>query len=59
MNLPALKITIAKFLNRDDLTDMIPTFIELAEARINRIIRNRNMEYRVTAVIDKQFSILS
>ena len=58
MNLPALKITIAKFLNRDDLTDMIPTFIELAEARINRIIRSRNMEYRVTAVIDKQFSML-
>ena len=43
MNLPALKITIAKFLNRDDLTDMIPTFIELAEARINRIIDRKSV----------------
>jgi hypothetical protein len=49
---------VADFLNRQDLTSVIPTFIRLAESRMNRTIRTRQMEYRVTAQIDRQFSTL-
>ncbi len=31
-----LKTTIADYLNRDDLTSAIPSFITLAEAKFNR-----------------------
>jgi len=41
-----LKASIADFLNRDDLTTVIPDFITLAEAQINRDIRHWNMEAR-------------
>ena len=41
-----LKASIADFLNRDDLTSVIPDFITLAEAQINRDIRHWNMEAR-------------
>ena len=43
-----LKSGIADFLNRDDLTSVIPTFIDLASAQINRDIRHWKMEKRVT-----------
>jgi len=42
----ALKTSIADFLNRDDLTSVIPDFISLAEAQINRDIRHWKMEAR-------------
>jgi hypothetical protein len=42
----ALKASIADFLNRDDLTSVIPDFIALAEAQINRDIRHWKMEAR-------------
>ena len=42
----ALKASIADFLNRDDLTAVIPDFISLAEAQINRDVRHWNMETR-------------
>jgi hypothetical protein len=42
----ALKASIADFLNRDDLTAVIPDFIALAEAQINRDIRHWKMEAR-------------
>ena len=32
-NFTELKTEIANFLNRDDLTNVIPTFIRLAEAK--------------------------
>ena len=35
-NFTDLKSSIADFLNRDDLTAVIPTFIKLAEADMNR-----------------------
>ncbi len=41
-----LKASIADFLNRDDLTSVIPDFIALAEAQINRDIRHWKMEAR-------------
>ena len=42
----ALKASIADFLNRDDLTAVIPDFISLAEAQINRDVRHWKMEAR-------------
>lgn len=37
---------VADYLGRDDLTEQIPTFIRLAEARMNRELRLRVMERR-------------
>ena len=45
-NFNDLKSTIADFLNRDDLTSVIPTFIALAESQINRDVRHWQMETR-------------
>lgn len=50
-----LKTAIADFLNRDDLTSIIPTFIQLAEAQINRDLRHWNMELRSTAAQSTQY----
>jgi hypothetical protein len=47
-NYSTLQTTIADFLNRDDLTAVIPTFIQLAEAQMNREIRHWKMEQRAT-----------
>ena len=57
-NFTELQTEIANFLNRDDLTTVIPTFIRLAEARMNRDIRHWRMEKRVTATLDTQFTSL-
>lgn len=51
----ALKTSIGDFLNRDDLTAVIPDFISLAEAQINRDIRHYQMENRATAQLDSQY----
>lgn len=58
MNLAGLIASIAGFANRTDLDSVIPTFIAFTEARMNRTIRCRRMEYRVTASIGTQFSTL-
>lgn len=50
-----LKTSVADFLNRDDLTSVIPTFISLAEAQINRDVRHWQMENRASATIDSQY----
>lgn len=50
-----LKSSIADFLNRSDLTSVIPTFISLSEAKFNRTLRVRQMIKRATATIDTQF----
>ena len=42
----SLKTSIANFLNRDDLTSVIPDFVALAESQINRDIRHWKMEVR-------------
>ena len=44
-----LKTAVANWLDRDDLTDRIPEFISLAEARFNRALRLRSMETKQTA----------
>ena len=45
----ALQTTIASYLGRTDLTAMIPTFITLAEARLQRELRTRQMLKSATA----------
>jgi hypothetical protein len=44
-----LNTAVANWLDRDDLTDRIPEFIALCEARFNRLLRIRAMEYKQTA----------
>lgn len=51
-----LQSSIGDFLDRDDLTSVIPTFISLAEADMNRQIRHWRQEKRATANIDTQYS---
>ena len=41
-----LQSAVADFLNRDDLTSVIPTFIDLAEAQMQRTIRHHKMMQR-------------
>lgn len=53
-----LKSAIADWLLRDDLAAVIPTFISLAEADINRRVRHWRMEKRATTEIDDQYSAL-
>lgn len=53
-----LKSAISDFLNRDDLDTVIPTFIDLAEARMNREVRHWRMEDRVVATLDTQYTAL-
>jgi len=55
-NYGELKSTIADFLNRSDLTSVIPTFIDFAEAEFNRNLRVRQMVLRAEAQIDARFS---
>ena len=44
-----LQTAVANWLDRADLTDRIPEFIALAEARMNRVLRIRLMEAKYTA----------
>lgn len=53
-----LKSAISDFLNRDDLTTVIPTFISLAEAQIARDIRHWKQEKRVTTSVDERYENL-
>ena len=51
-NYTGLKTSIADFLNRDDLTSVIPDFVALAEAQINRDVRHWRMEARTSGQQD-------
>jgi hypothetical protein len=51
-----LKASVADWLNRTDLTSVIPDFIALAEAQIERTLRTRQMIVRATASIDTEYS---
>lgn len=53
-----LKSAVADFLNRDDLTSVIPTFISTAEAQMQREVRHYKMMQRSTADIDSRYSAL-
>ena len=54
-NYSELKSSITDFLNRDDLTSVVPTFISLAGAAFARDIRNYKMENRATGTLDSQY----
>ena len=48
-NYSELQTAVANWLDRDDLTERIPEFIALTEARFNRLLRIRAMEEKQTA----------
>jgi len=51
-----LKASIADWLNRSDLTNVIPDFITLAESQLNRELRHYKQQEKATASIDTQYS---
>jgi len=51
-----LKSAIADWLNRSDLTSVIPSFIELAEAELTRNLRHRKMIARADATINSEYT---
>jgi hypothetical protein len=53
-----LKSSIANWLNRDDLTSVIPDFISLTEAQIARDVRHWRQEKRVTTSVNEQYENL-
>lgn len=54
-NYSELKSSIADWLNRADLTSVIPDFITLAEAQINRQLRTHDMIKRATATVTEDY----
>lgn len=50
-----IKSTIADYLNRADLTAVLPSFVTLAEAKFNRELRTRDMLTRVQATSDDEY----
>ncbi len=57
-NYTQLQSAIADFIDRIDISSVIPDFIELAETGMNREIRHWRMEKRATAALDTQYSSL-
>ena len=57
-NYTNLQTAIADFLNRDDLTSVIPTFIQLAEAQFSRELRHWRQQRRVTTTVDQKYENL-
>lgn len=55
-NYSTLNSAVSDWLNRTDLTAVIPTFISLAEVQMERVLRVRQMVKRATADLDSQFS---
>jgi len=54
-NYSELKSALGDWLNRSDLTSVIPTFISLAEAQMERVLRTRQMIVRANATIDTKY----
>jgi len=54
-NFTDLKASVADFLNRSDLTSVIPDFVTMAEAEFNRTLRVREMSIRTQGQIDGQY----
>jgi len=50
-----LQSSAADWLNRSDLTAVIPTFIQLAEAKFNRELRTRDMLIRAEATSENEY----
>jgi hypothetical protein len=58
MDYAALQAAVAGYLNRGDLYGMIPTFVALTEAQVNRVLRSRRMLGRETASVSAEFTPL-
>lgn len=54
-NYTTLVSTVADYLNRQDLTAQIPTFIQFAEADMNTRLRTKDMIIRATTTNDDEF----
>ena len=52
-----LQAAVASWLARSDLTSQIPDFIMLAEAKLNRSLRTRQMEQRSTATATEYMAL--
>lgn len=55
MDYAKLQTTIADFLNRLDLEDQVPQFIELTESRIRRDVRESSMQTRAETMIASEY----
>ena len=51
-----LQSAVADWLNRDDLTTVIPNFVELAEAELTRNLRHRKMITRASLTISAEYT---
>jgi len=58
MNYTELQAAVGSWLNRQDLSAVIPTFIALAEADFGRKIRHRRQVARATTQFDEHFILL-
>jgi len=58
-NYGELKTAVANWLTRSDLTARIPEFIELAEQRIYRSVRAREMEVQISLTASTSISVIS
>lgn len=56
-NYADLQTTVANYLHRSDLTSLIPDFITLAEAKLNRELRLRAQENTATASVAASISL--
>ena len=54
-NYTELKASVADFLNRGDLTSVIPDFITMTESEFNRTLRVSNMSVRTRAPLNTQY----
>jgi hypothetical protein len=57
-NYAELQTAVADFLNRDDLTSIIPTFIKLAEAQISRDLLHWKQQKRVVTTLNEPYENL-
>lgn len=57
-NYSELQTAVADFLDRDDLTSIVPSFIALAEANISRDLRHWRMVTKTTLTVDAQYEDL-
>ena len=57
-NYDGLKTEVAGWLNREDLALVIPTFVRLLEAQVERILRVREMLVRAEGELSDEFTTL-
>lgn len=57
-NYTTLQSTMGDFLNRSDLTSVLPVFVQMCEARINRELRHWQMETNTTYTADARYEDL-